>query len=688
MTRASALALIALSCWTGCVPDRGRPEPSRDVYRLVSDAEDARTPSLDPTSPLLVAASSDDPFLRRVAVRALGRLERPALAVAIEAHLDDEDASVRAAAAEALAQSVHGQDGAPVLAALLDRVGTEPDPSVRGMLGRSIGRLRLEDAERRRAARALVELAGPDGDAPEETREGVALGFESLVRLSGGAGLGRRAADVLVTLMTSRADTTATVGGHTRALAASALGQSRRLSFPLIRNALDDPEPEVRRVVLGYLSAVPPALRDGLLRRALADSSERVQTAAVLYLGGVPRTEDRCELLLEAAAPDRAAGVRLTALGALSRPCPSPTPQRRLLEAAISELGEPDGRWQVPARALLSLAGIDPDAAAARLEPFVEHRSPFVRTWAARTAAAVGDAESLFALAVDPSPNVRSEAVPGLFRLEGHDLDDFLIGQLGQDDPGLLRTVAALLQGAPEADRVGRAAVEAFERISRSERETWRDVRLALLGLVGESGDSTLADPLAPYLRDYDARVADSVSTLLERWTGRPAPAEPRPLPRPPVPTLAELRLLERSSLTLRLGGGDSLVVELLADQATTNVARLVRLTEAGYYDGLTFHRWVPNFVVQGGSPAANEFEGDGPYTRDEVGGMPHWRGTVGVSTRGRDTGDGQIFINLVDNPRLNYDFTVVGRVVAGDDVLDRILEGTVIERADVTTGG
>jgi cyclophilin family peptidyl-prolyl cis-trans isomerase len=64
---------------------------------------------------------------------------------------------------------------------------------------------------------------------------------------------------------------------------------------------------------------------------------------------------------------------------------------------------------------------------------------------------------------------------------------------------------------------------------------------------------------------------------------------------------------------------------------------------------------------------------------------MPHWRGTVGVSTRGHDTGDGQIFINLVDNPALGGDYTVFGMVVEGHEVLDGILEGAVIERAEVS---
>jgi cyclophilin family peptidyl-prolyl cis-trans isomerase len=113
-------------------------------------------------------------------------------------------------------------------------------------------------------------------------------------------------------------------------------------------------------------------------------------------------------------------------------------------------------------------------------------------------------------------------------------------------------------------------------------------------------------------------------------------------------------------------------------------VARFVALARSGYYNGLTFHRIVPAFIVQGGSPGANEYVGDGAFMRDEIGLAPHVRGAAGISTRGRDTGDAQIWFNLVDNPRLDHDYTVFGRVTSGNGVLDRILECDVIERIEL----
>lgn len=123
--------------------------------------------------------------------------------------------------------------------------------------------------------------------------------------------------------------------------------------------------------------------------------------------------------------------------------------------------------------------------------------------------------------------------------------------------------------------------------------------------------------------------------------------------------------------------------MRLLPDEAPLSALRVATRVEEGYYNDLTFHRVAPNFVIQGGSPGANEYMGDGPYMRDEVGLVPHRRGTVGISTRGRDTGDAQIFINLVDSPRLDHTYTVVAEVVEGMDIVDQILEGDVIERIE-----
>ena len=140
-----------------------------------------------------------------------------------------------------------------------------------------------------------------------------------------------------------------------------------------------------------------------------------------------------------------------------------------------------------------------------------------------------------------------------------------------------------------------------------------------------------------------------------------------------------------RALVTIR--GVGTFELALFTAQAPASVLRFAHLAEAGYYNGLTFHRVVPNFVIQGGSPGASEFIGDASFIRDEVGLWPHVRGAVGISTRGRDTGDAQIFIDLVDNPRLDHEYTVFAQVLNGIEIVDRVLEGDVIERIEIVTG-
>jgi peptidyl-prolyl cis-trans isomerase B (cyclophilin B) len=149
----------------------------------------------------------------------------------------------------------------------------------------------------------------------------------------------------------------------------------------------------------------------------------------------------------------------------------------------------------------------------------------------------------------------------------------------------------------------------------------------------------------------------------------------------------ADLRRLASARARVTIRGVGSFELALIASEAPMSARRFVRLVESGYYNGLTFHRVVPNFVIQGGSPGANEYVGDATFMRDELGQWPHVRGAVGISTRGRDTGDAQIFVDLVDNPRLDHDYTVFAHVLNGMEVVDAILEGDVIEKIDIVRG-
>ena len=101
-----------------------------------------------------------------------------------------------------------------------------------------------------------------------------------------------------------------------------------------------------------------------------------------------------------------------------------------------------------------------------------------------------------------------------------------------------------------------------------------------------------------------------------------------------------------------------------------------------GYFDGLSFHRVVPNFVVQGGDPRGDGWGGPGYTIADENAATPYVTGTVGMALAGRDTGGSQFFITLSPQPHLYGRYPAFGRVVEGMDIALRIFEGDRIRKA------
>jgi len=310
--------------------------------------------------------------------------------------------------------------------------------------------------------------------------------------------------------------------------------------------------------------------------------------------------------------------------------------------------------WHAAAHAAVALARLRPDEARARLGRLAMHRQWQVRMYAARAAALLSDTLRLRALARDVDDNVKETAIESLAKLTGHADDDVFLFALGAQGAQVVRAAAVALNGSPRAD-VRAGAIAAFERWVTRGNSSERDVRVALLEAAGRPA------------RD-----------------DRPPPVRAE-LPRGAVALAlgADVRL--RVTLAPVSGGG-SFMVRLRGDVAPMMAARVLALARAGYYNGLSWHRVEHDFVIQGGSPGANEYIGSPQFFRDELGTVPHTRGTVGMSTRGHDTGDAQWFVNLKDNPRLGRDYTVFAEVTEGIDVVDGILEGDVIAAVEERT--
>lgn len=129
--------------------------------------------------------------------------------------------------------------------------------------------------------------------------------------------------------------------------------------------------------------------------------------------------------------------------------------------------------------------------------------------------------------------------------------------------------------------------------------------------------------------------------------------------------------------------------VEFFEKDAPNTVKNFTDLAEKGFYDGLTFHRVIPNFVVQGGCPDGTGMGGPGYQIDCELDGenQYHDRGVLSMAHAGRNTGGSQFFIchGRENTKHLDRNHTVFGKVVDGLDVIDQIREGDVMEKIVVS---
>jgi cyclophilin family peptidyl-prolyl cis-trans isomerase len=415
------------------------------------------------------------------------------------------------------------------------------------------------------------------------------------------------------------------------------------------------------------------AFESAALDEALHDAAFQVRLAALLKLASC---QPAINAINDAAETST---VRLAAL-TIARTCGRLTePLRTTLIKMAGGLSDAGADWHEPARAFEALVVIDPTVAAKLLHDVaISHRAWQVRAAAARAAFMLTDDGALVTLSSDAVPNVRVEALTQLSRLKSPNLPAAALAALNSTDHQLLRQAATVMPASADRDSAVAALLRALDRLTGDGKDNSRDPRVAIIKRLQAF---EAAANLSAYLTDFDPAVAAAAADALAA-SGQPRPT-PRPTRRAPEqPTEAELRALPARA-TLTMADGGVMELDLLADQAPMAVARFVKLARAGYYDGLTFHRVEPLFVIQGGSPGASEYVGDARFMRDEVGTVRHVRGAVGISTRGRDTGDAQIFVDLIDVPRLNDDYTVFAQVrdvATSNTVLDRVLEGAVIK--------
>ena len=580
---------------------------------------------------LLATVANGDAHSQILSARAIGRLENPAYRDSLVPLMGSPDPQVRRSAIGALAQM-----RAPFRAASL--LQSERDASVRSAIFEAIGRAKPPADE------AEPLLAAGLKDSDPHARAGAARGLESLFRLNSKPP--RQPAPLTITAL------------H-EAFAASREEEIRELillTMPAagdhdtttLASALADPSPQVRRL----------AVRN--TKTWVRDSSPIVRYEAL-------RAAPSCERAA-AAVGDANDSVALAAVDLLGSLKCDPA----LLTPLIST-----GRaWRIRAHALTALAAIDPARARDSIPGMVANPTWQLRVYVAKAARIVNDSAILARLALDENPNVAIAAMTTI---------DDATRALGSEHSGLILAGADRLKNVPDLKARLPQLIPTFNRLTAGGAMTVRDPRVAVLARIGEIEDRSTDELLRGALHDRDPAIAGLAARILTTRTAAAVAPQTTRLPIPSIPPAEYIRGLNNAMARITMRGLGTITVDLLTDDAPVTVAVFAQLAEAHQYDGLTFHRVEPNFVIQGGSPGADEYDGRSrEFLRDEVGFARNVRGTIGISTRGRDTGDAQIFFNLVDNFRLDRDYTVLARIRDGLAVMDRVQEGDVIDRIEI----
>jgi cyclophilin family peptidyl-prolyl cis-trans isomerase/HEAT repeat protein len=277
-------------------------------------------------------------------------------------------------------------------------------------------------------------------------------------------------------------------------------------------------------------------------------------------------------------------------------------------------------------------------------------------------------------------------ALNGLTRFVRRHPDDVLLRDrvftaavrvLGTSDVAVVAGVASLfgdsLMLRPEAVPPLLAALESMH--PPDDTEALQEV----ISTLGKLGDTRAMDPLLDQLASPDPSIGAAAAEALRGITGNDYTAR---IPRRTEPLYVDLdftylrSLPARPRIRLATTRGD-ILIELNVDAAPFTIMSLLKLSEQrGFFRGLTFHRVVPNFVVQGGDPRGDGWGGPGYAVRSEFSPLTFGTGTVGMASAGKDTEGSQFFITQSPQPHLDGRYTIIGRVVEGMNVVNALQVG------------
>ena len=586
------------------------------------------------TDALLPALHDDDPAVRHAAIFAVGQMEDPGLQPVILGALEEAPAAeFRAALLHALGKC--GDEGAvEILAGYLD----EGDPVTGPAAAQALGRLALDGTDIAAAGKALDRAVAHEN--PEIAwRAGYAM-HRGRVKEYNGIRHAIKSDDVRVRIYGARA----------------AEGNRNKMFIDPVLDLTGDEDWRVRVEAIKALRGIRiPKLWEGRISLLLEDPSDHVRFQAIELLAEI----DGLNRLTQFANSSDWL-LRSTYLKAL------PTAKG---PGALVDLRQAsrDPDWRIRKAAAEAFDAYEDEQGLLLLEPMLKDEMPAVRL------AAISS--------VIPYPQL--EAMK------------FLRDALGTDDTAVLTAAAAGCGERMDRDAVA-PLLDAYDPLLSPIDS---DAMVAILDALGRILTATEEEGAAGTLAESDRKRAVAVlesaandedpgvaGAAFRSLTGIRGDEDASFAPPPSLPPSFDAEVvLATETLTVKplariYTSRGEVVIELDPQAAPATVANFVSLSREGFYNGLRFHRVVSDFVVQTGDPRGDGWGGPGYTIRCEYGDLPYATGTVGMAHAGKDTGGSQFFITHSPQPHLEGRYTVFGRVLEGQDVVDRIRVGDTIE--------
>jgi HEAT repeat protein/cyclophilin family peptidyl-prolyl cis-trans isomerase len=677
--RATAAALIlgALAVFlVAATPAPVVAQAASEANALILVREGAR----DTTGLAALAQTHAKPALRARAARALGHIGSRGSIPALTRALRDPVPGVRKEAAFAL--GLVGDSAA--VGPLLERLARETDGPTRTAIVTSLGNVAGGGAGGRPNAAVSRALAA-SLRGPRMPERGAAAFAAARLRDS----------SLVEPLQHAARDARPEVRWRT----AYALGKiGDRDGAKALRTLSFDKDALVRAVSARAIGEVGDSTAVARLGALLHDAAWRVRVNAAAALGALKIARESRTLLPFLSDPH--AHVRwqtAISLGALRDSLAVPALTKSLADSSTG----------VVQAAAISLLKIEGDRAVPVIAPALDLLPAFLR---AGVAEALGDVDGLAARELmlaraaqtsDPAqaagaasalakrPEARDVSLP-ILRVLLADKDFTVVcsaaealGALG--DSAAVPALAALFSrhSTNQDDDVRTSAATALAALAASQPPGGRGGATTGVAAPAVAARSPAALAARPPRRAAPPHPDRRVREIATRALGLPADSvaeSPKPAlktratPASEVRRYAAIVTTERGVISIALDPGT----------APENVENFVSLARAGYFDGLLFHRVVPNFVIQTGCPRGDGWGGPGYAIPCEYSDRPYDAGTVGMALSGKDTGGSQWFITLSPQPRLEGRYTVLGKVTAGMDVVERIMPGDRIAKVAV----